>query len=200
MSKVIVDVSPSLDGYLAGEDVSIERPFGAAGHRLHHWLGFEGTAPVEADHEAAAAMFANAGAVVLGRRMFEVGIGTWGPDGAFGRPCFVATNRPHDEVHRGPTTFQFVTDGVPATVDKAQAAAAGKDVIVVGGASVVQQCLAAGLVDELRLHVVPVLLGAGTPLFAASSPALVELEQTGSVATAEALHLTYSLSEHPAVG
>lgn len=193
MSKVIVDVSPSLDGYLAGVDVSVERPFGAAGHRLHHWLGFEGAAPVEADHEAAAAMFANAGAVVLGRRMFEVGIGTWGPDGAFGRPCFVTTNRPHDDVQRGPTTFQFITDGVPATVSKAQAAAGGKDVIVVGGASVVQQCLAAGLVDELRLHVVPVLLGAGTPLFTETAASLVELEQIGSVATSEALHLSYQV-------
>ncbi|WP_109507607.1 dihydrofolate reductase family protein [Nocardioides speluncae] len=194
MSKVIVDVSPSLDGYLAGEEVSVERPFGTAGHRLHRWLGFEGATPAEADHEAAAAMFVTAGAVVLGRRMFEVGIGTWGADGAFGRPCFVATHRPHENVDRGPTSFEFVTDGVPETVAKARAAAGGKDVIVVGGASVVQQCLAAGLVDEMRLHVVPVLLGAGTPLFADSSAAPVELEQTGVVATAEAVHVTYRVT------
>ena len=107
-------------------------------------------------------MFATAGAVVLGRRMFDVGIGTWGDDGAFGHPCFVTTSHAHGDVVRDPTTFTFVTDGVAATVDRAQAAAGDGDVIVVGGASIVQQCLELGLVDEVSLHVMPVLLGAGT--------------------------------------
>lgn len=191
MGKIIVDVSPSVDGFVAGTAVSVERPFGAAGHRLHRWLGFEGAAPAGADQEAAERMFATAGAIVLGRRMFDVGIGTWGEDGAFGLPCFVVTGRPRTELVKGPTRFEFVTGGVPAALKLAGAAAGDRDVLVVGGARVVQQCLAEGAVDEIRLHVVPVVLGAGTRLFGDRLPSEIELERTSVVATTLATHLTY---------
>lgn len=189
MTKIIVEISPSVDGYVAGAGVSVAKPFGDAGLRLHRWIGFEDTEPTAVDAERAAAMFEGVGAVVLGRTMFEVGIGEWGPGGAFGRPCFVVTHRPHEDVVRETTTFSFGTDGVAAAVDRARAAAGDQDVIVVGGAEVVRQCLDLGVVDELRLHVVPVVLGGGTRLFG-SSPRL-ELECVSAESTPYATHLTY---------
>lgn len=188
MGRVIIDLSPSLDGYIAGNGVSAERPFGDAGHRLHHWLGFEGVDPEQADHAAAERMFRNAGAVVIGRRMFDVGIGLWGDDGAFGMPCFVVTHRPADKLVKGPTTFEFCESTVQALM-RAQAAAGALDVVVAGGADIAQQCMAAGMVDELRLHVVPVLLGSGTRLFAPGQPR-AELRPREAVATAYATHVT----------
>lgn len=188
-SNVVLDLSPSLDGYLAGEGVSVQAPFGDAGHRLHRWLGFEGTQPEPADDEAARRMLADAGAVVLGRRMYEVGIGHWGEDGAWGRPCFVVTRRAHAPVLRGPTRFEFVTDGVQAAVARARAAAGGREVVVAGGAEVARQCLAAGLVDAMRLHLVPVLLGRGTRLF--DGVAADGFRPLRAVATANAVHADF---------
>lgn len=191
MGEVVVEVSPSIDGYVAGPGVSVERPFGDAGERLHRWMGFDGAVPTDADRAAAERVFANAGAVVIGRRMFDVGIGPWGEDGAFGRPVFVATHRPEDVLVKGPTTFTFVTDGVVRAVELARATAGDQDVVVAGGAHVIQQCLAAGLVDEIRLHVVPVLLGGGPRLFDGLLDGQVELERTDAVLTPHATHLTY---------
>jgi dihydrofolate reductase len=109
-------------------------------------------------------MMDGTGAFVLGRTTFDVGIGTWGADGAFGTECFVVTSRPREVVKRGPTSFTFVTDGVPAAIARAQAAAGSRSVLIMGGPSTARQALAAGLVDELRLHVRPVLLGSGARL------------------------------------
>jgi dihydrofolate reductase len=191
MGDVVVEVSPSADGFVAGRGVSVERPFGHAGHRLHRWIGFEGAEPTAADRAAAERVFAGTGAIVIGRRMFDVGIGRWGDDGAFGVPVYVVTNRPGDDLVKGPTTFHFCTDGVEAVVDRARETASGRDVVVCGGADVVQQALAAGLVDEIRLHVVPVLLGGGTRLFERPLAEPVELEQTECVTTPLATHLTF---------
>lgn len=189
MAEVIVDVSTSVDGFVAGEGVGMDRPFGTAGHRLHSWLGFEGATPSPEDRAVAERMFASAGAVVLGRRMFDVGIGTWGGDGAFTRPTFVVTHRDSEPLVKGPTTFTFVTDGLPAALGRARTTAGAEDVVIAGGADIVQQSFAAGVVDELRLHVIPVLLGAGTRLFDGAGP--VELEQTDAVATPHATHLRF---------
>ena len=192
MSKVIADSSPSVDGFVAGSGVSVERPFGTAGHRLHRWIGFEGVEPTAEDRAAAEATFATAGAVVIGRRMFDVGIGRWGEDGAFGRPTFVVTSRGREPLVKGPTTFHFVTDGVAAALERAREAAGAKDVLVAGGASIVQQLLREGAVDELRLHLVPVLLGEGTPLFVRGDTTALTL--AGAVQTPNALHLTYRVA------
>ena len=191
MSKVIVEISPSVDGFVAGGGVSVERPFGTAGHRLHRWIGFEGAEPTEEDRSASEAMFATAGAVVIGRRMFDVGIGRWGADGAFERPTFVVSNRGDEPLERGRTTFHFVA-GVDAALERAREAADGRDIVVAGGADIVQQCLREGAVDELRLHVVPVLLGDGTPLFERGDA--TELTLAGAVQSPNALHLTYRLT------
>jgi dihydrofolate reductase len=147
--------------------------------------------PTPEDLRAAERVFANVGAVVLGRRMFDVGIGLWGEDGAFGRPTFVVTHRPTADLVKGPTTFTFVTDGGQGAITQARAAAGGdRDVLISGGADIVQQCLVAGLVDEVRLHLVPVLLGSGTALFDGSS-CRHELETIDAIVTTNAVHLTY---------
>ncbi|MDQ4125327.1 MAG: dihydrofolate reductase, partial [Actinomycetota bacterium] len=129
MGQVVIDISTSVDGYVAGSGVTVERPFGDAGHRLHQWLGMEGVQPDAADRAAAEAMFANAGAFLLGRRMFDVGIGTWGDDGAFGLPTFVVTKRSRPNLVKGPTTFTFVTDGFAAALRQARVAAGEQDVV-----------------------------------------------------------------------
>jgi dihydrofolate reductase len=194
MGKVVVDVSPSVDGYVAGPGVAVGRPFGEAGTRLHRWMGEDGLPPTAADRDALERMYATARAVVIGRRMFDVGIDPWGEDGAFRLPVFVITNRPGEDLVRGPTVFRFVTEGAARAVELAAAVAGDGDVMVAGGADVIQQCLAAGLVDEIRLHVVPVLLGAGTRLFARPLTDRVELEQTDQVATPFATHLTFRVA------
>jgi dihydrofolate reductase len=163
--RIAIDMSPSLDGYIAGRNVEVAHPFGDAGHRLHRWLGFEGAEPTDDDRRAAARMFEGVGAIVLGRRMFDVGTGLWGEDGAFGLPCFVVTHRPEPVLVRGPTTFTFINDGVIAAVRAALASAAGQDVVMAGGADIARQALDASLVDELWLHVAPVVLGGGAALF-----------------------------------
>lgn len=193
MGEIRVDVSTSADGFVAGPGVSVERPFGTAGQRLHRWLGFDGAIPSGEDRTAAERVVAGAGAVVLGRRMFDVGIGTWGPDRAFGRPAFVVTHRGRDQVVRGATTFTFVTGGVAAALDLAREIAGAEEVVVVGGAQTIQQVLASGLVSELRLHLVGVLLGSGTRLFDGLADP-VELEPVGAVATPHATHLTFRIA------
>lgn len=192
MTRVIVDMSPSLDGFVAGTGVSVDAPFGTAGHRLHRWLGFEGTTPEKTDGEAATRMFATAGAVVIGRRMFDVGIELWGEDGAWGMPCFVVTSRPREALVRGPTVFTFVTEGVEAAMAKARDAAGSKDVVIAGGAEIAQQCIALGLVNELRLHVVPVLLGQGTRMFPEATTHR-ELRLINSISTRNAVHQDFEL-------
>lgn len=192
MTRVIVDMSPSLDGFVAGTGVSVDAPFGTAGHRLHRWLGFEGTTPEKTDDEAASRMLATAGAVVIGRRMFDVGIELWGEDGAWGMPCFVVTRRPREALVRGPTVFTFVTEGVEAAMAKARDTAGSKDVVIAGGAEIAQQCIALGLVNELRLHVVPVLLGQGTRMFPEATTHR-ELRLINSISTRNAVHQDFEL-------
>src|SRR4029450_590762 len=107
MGKVVVEISPSVDGYVAGPGVAVGRPFGSAGSRLHRWMGEDGFRATEPDREALVRMYAKAGAVVLGRRMFDVGIDLWGEDGAFRLPAFVVTNRGEETLVGGPAAFTF---------------------------------------------------------------------------------------------
>lgn len=188
MGRVIIDMSPSIDGYIAGVGVSVAQPFGDAGYRLHRWLGFDSAMVTDADRAAAERMFKTAGAVIIGRRMFDVGIGHWGDDGAFAKRCFVVTNRPAPKLVKGPTTFEFCESTSKALM-LARDAAGKLDVVVAGGADIARQCLAAGIVDELRLHVVPVLLGRGKSLFA-ERQSRVELDATQIAVSPNATHVT----------
>lgn len=182
MTIVEVDISMSVDGFVTGPDLATWPGFGRGGARLHAWLDHdEGRRLVEA-------IFAASGAVVTSRRVYDDTDGWATEDGFFRMPVFVVTHRPHEPVRRGDTTFTFVTGGVAAAIEAAAAAAGDKRVHVMGGASVIRQALRTGLVDHLRLHIAPLLLGSGTALF---DGVVAELEPLDSACTPEATHVTY---------
>lgn len=189
MTRVICDMSMSLDGYVTGPNDSRERPFGDGAEGLHDWI-FD--AATDADRAVLEASMGSVGAIIMGRTSFEKneGDGGWGDGGPAGDvPCFVVSHREPPARHAA--VFTFVRDGVPEAIALAREAAGGKDVHLFG-ATVMQQALPLGLVDELRLHVVGVLVGAGTPLFA-SLDAAIELERTDVTATPAATHLSFAV-------
>lgn len=185
MGMVILDISTSLDGFVAGPHPSLEHPLGEGGERLHEWAlglaawrephGLSG-GETNASSEVMSEGLARTGAVVMGRRMFSGGQGPWeddanadgwwGDDPPFHVPVFVLTHHARAPVPKqGGTTFTFVTDGVESAVAQARSAGGAKDVAIAGGANVAQQALTAGLLDEIQIHLAPVLLGSGTRLF-----------------------------------
>ncbi len=187
MALVISDMSASLDGYVTGPNDSRDNPFGDGAGTLHDWLS---DAATDEDRALLAEMVDGVGAVVMGRRSFDKneGDGGWGDGGPLGDvPCFVVT---HDAPTRShPPVYTFVTDGVVSAIEAAKRVA-GDKVVHLHGATVLQQALPLGLVDEIRVHVVPVLLGAGTPLFGGLDAA-VTLERIRVVVTPAATHLGF---------
>jgi dihydrofolate reductase len=187
MARVICDMSASLDGYVTGPNDSRENPFGDGAGMLHDWM-FD--AATEDDRAILQDMLDGVGAVVMGRKSFDKneGDGGWGDAGPVGdTPCFVVT---HDEPTKPyPDVFTFVTDGVASAIEQAKQVAREK-VVGLHGATVMQQALPLGLVEEIRVHVVPVLLGSGTPLFASLSSA-IGLERTRVRVTPAATHLEF---------
>ena len=136
-------------------------------------------------------MFSNTGEFIIGKTMFDVGIGTWGDDGAFGMPCFVITHHAQPALMKGPTTFLFVTYGIADALRQARMAASGKDICILGGPNILQQYLAAGDIDELRLDIAPVLLGRGTQLFNNRSGTPVEFDLTRLLKSPLATHMIF---------
>lgn len=209
MSHVFLEMTMTLDGFTSAPGVSLEHPLGLAGERVHEWMRnsiFDGAAPLddrngvadttpdEIDRKAAASMFEKTGAFVLGRRTFDVGEGPWGDEPVFeGRPCFVVTSREREPFKRGGSRYEFVTGGVAEAVARASEAASAASVCIMGGADVARQALAADLVDEARLHLVPVLLGGGSRLFPDSAARRVELVPLSVLQGARATHLRYRL-------
>jgi dihydrofolate reductase len=191
MGKVLMEITMSLDGYIAGPEVSDEEPMGRGGERLHEWM-FAGKSA--ADIEAfQTGLFGGVGAVIMGRRMVDLGIGPWGEEPVYHAPCFVVTHRPADTiVKKGGTSYIFVTEGIEAAMAQAKAAAGAEDVMVNGGTDIDRQYFNAGLIDEIRLHVAPILLGGGTPLFTGvrQDLRLVPSQATNSPL---ATHLTYQV-------
>ena len=182
MSSVTCQISISLDGYVAGPNQSLENPVGENGLRLHQWL-FETASWREQQGEAGGAhsvdsdvvrdLFTNVGAYIMGRKMFgggdgpwdETWTGWWGEDPPYHVPVFVLTHHQRQPLPmQGGTTFTFVTDGVESALEQARAVAGDKDIMIAGGAHTVRQYLRAGLLDELYLHIAPVLLGVGERL------------------------------------
>jgi dihydrofolate reductase len=197
MSKVTCDMSISVDGFTAGPNQTREKPFGDGvgddGQRLHRWM-FEGAEENAAEIEAITA----AGAYVMGRNMFGPGRGDWdldwkgwwGDDPPYHAPVFVLTHHPREPLTmQGGTTYTFVTDGIEAALAQAREAAGDKDVAIAGGAATVNQYLAAGLIDELRLHVAPVFLGAGERLLDAVGN--FDVEPLSVTSTELVTHLSY---------
>ena len=211
MSKLRYSTSMSLDGFVAGQDQSLENPLGVGGHLLHDWMralaawrrdaGLQGgeanasTAVYEQDD--------NSGAVIMGRNMFGGGTGPWGDDPwqgwwgddpPFHLPVFVLTHHDRDPLElAGGTSFTFVSGGIDTALRLARQAANGRDVSISGGASVAKQYLAAGLVDEMEIHLVPVLLGAGVRLFDDPAASAIALEQVGVIEAPGVTHLTYRI-------
>jgi dihydrofolate reductase len=208
--QTFLDITMSLDGFVAGPNQTLEQPLGEGGEALHDWVvrleswrrahGLEG-GERHADGEIVREQRDRTGAFVMGRRMFSSGSGPWsrdpkangwwGDDPPFRDPVFVVTHHAREPLTLGGTTFTFV-DGVEEAVRLARDAAGGKDVHVSGGGSVAQQALNAGLLDALHIHVAPRLLGGGVRLFESAQPRSIEL--VGVAESPLVTHLTYRVT------
>jgi dihydrofolate reductase len=216
MSKLRFQLAVSLDGYVAGPDQDEENPLGVGGMDLHEWVfdleawrkqqGQEG-GEVNASTPVVEEAQSNVGATVMGRNMFGGGPGAWsgdppwngwwGDNPPYHTPVFVLTHHPRERLEMmGGTTFTFVTDGIESALEQARQAADGQDVLIGGGASVVQQYLAAGWVDEFELHVVPILLGDGERLL--ENVGNLRLEQVRAIEAPGVTHIKYRVVKETA--
>lgn len=201
MAGVVVDISMSLDGFVTGPHDGLGRGLGEGGEPIHNWVmggpwTYAGGTPFQAsgvDRDVIDEMFSAAGAVIVGRRMYDV-VDGWGDDSPFDLPVFVVTSRPHPPRTVGRTSYTFVTDGIRSALEQAQYAAGGKVVSVAGGARLVQQFLARRLVDEMQIHMAPVLVGDGKRLFEHLGDSLPRLEQRRVRESAHAIHVRYGLT------
>jgi dihydrofolate reductase len=209
MSKLRFNITMSLDGFVAGPNQSEQDPLGVGGEELHTWVvalaawreahGMEG-GEVNESTPVVEGLLENVGATIMGRNMFGGGPGPWGEppwngwwgdEPPFHHPVFVLTHHAREPLELKGTTFHFVTDGIESALEQAKDAAGGKDVALGGGADVAQQYLAAGLMDELEISIVPLLLGSGARLFDNLEGAAIKLEQIRAVEAPGVTHLEY---------
>jgi dihydrofolate reductase len=190
MGKVLLAFSMSLDGFIAGPEVGVDHPMGKGGERLHDWMRSD-TNKDETDAAMGRELHEKAGAVVLGRRTFDIGVGLW-EDTPYPVPSFVLTHRSRDALPMKSATFTFVTDGIESALRHARTAGGGKDVIVMG-ADAGQQCLRAGLADEMFIQLVPVLLGAGSRAFDNVGAGHIELKSTRVLDSPSVTHLRFEI-------
>lgn len=217
MSKLRCSITTSLDGYVAGPNQGIDNPLGEGGLGLHDWAvstktfltlhGEAGNGETGINDDVLGEAFENVGATIMGRNMFSPVRGPWiegenswkgwwGDDPPFHHPVFVLTHHARAPLAmQGGTTFHFVTDGIESALAQARRAAGGKDVTLGGGASIVQQYLTAGLLDELEIHVVPLLLGAGERLLDNVDVSKVTLEPIRTIAGPGVAHLKYRVTK-----
>jgi dihydrofolate reductase len=212
MTKLRLTITMSLDGYTAGPDQSEQNPLGIGGMDLHQWIfplkafkethGAEG-GEVNASSAVVEERRTNVGATIMGRNMFgpvrgpwpdESWRGWWGEDPPYHHPVFVLTHHAREPLEmEGDTTFYFVTDGIESALAQARDAARGQDIWLAGGASVANQYLAAGLVDEIDLSISPLILGAGERLFEGLEPGALQLEHVRAVDAPGVTHVKYSV-------
>lgn len=214
MPKVKLDITVSLDGYIAGPNQSADNPLGEGAGDLHNWVlrttawreahgreGGDNTGDAALDDAYAKRMGENVGAEIMGRGKFGGGPGPWnekepwngwwGEDPPFRMPVFVLTHHEREPLTLGDTTFNFVSDGAEAALERARAAAGEQDILIGGGAESANEYLAAGHVDEIQLHVAPLLLGGGELLFAELGANLPKLELVASEGSELASHVRY---------
>ena len=203
MGRVTVDITTSLDGFIAGPNDGPELGLGEGGERLHQWVyelaswrephGLAG-GKTNRDSEILDEAMSAAGAIIVGRRMFD-NAQEWGENPPFHMPVFVLTHEAREpEAKEGGTTFTFVNDGIESALEQARAAAGDKNVSVGGGANTIQQFLRAGFLDELQIHITPVLLGGGIRLFDDLGSEHIELEQTRVIESPAVTHLRYRVN------
>jgi dihydrofolate reductase len=206
MSKLRLTISISLDGFGAGPKQSVQDPLGIGGEGLHQWIfplavWREGGVDDESNRFVEEER-ANIGATIMGRNMFgghpgpwdanDPWKGWWGKNPPYHHPVFVLTQHAREPlVMEGGTTFHFVTDGIESALDAARRAAGERDITLAGGANAAQQYLNAGLVDEMNLHIAPILLGGGARLFEGTGDDLHGLELVRSVAMPDVVHLRF---------
>lgn len=201
MTKVFVDVGLSLDGYIAGPHAGPGNPLGDRGTHIHEWvfglasfrerLGMAG-GETNSDDTIVREVFARAGAYVMGKRMFEEGEVSWPENPPFRAPVYVLTHHRRDPwVRAGGTTFYFVSDGIESALDRARQAAGRLDVRISGGADTIRQYVGAGLVDEMAIHLAPLLLGSGRRLFDGAIESPRTIEPVAAVQSRHVTHLTY---------
>ena len=200
MSKVIVGLSTSVDGIASGTS---EEDFWPVHEAVLGWLfnllswrealGMEGGEDTE-DSRLWSEDFQRVGAQIVGRRMFDFSVEAWGENPSFHSPVFVVTHRAHDRIDKqGGTSYTFVTGGITAAIEQAKEAANGKDVLIAGGLSIAQQALGAGLVDELSMHISPVLLGAGARLLDGIGQQPIHLQPTRLAGSGAVTHVRYDV-------
>jgi dihydrofolate reductase len=215
MAKLTYETTMSLDGCTTGPDIDMENPLGVGGERLHEWaLGLRTFAERHGrsggetgpDDDLIRESFDANGAIIMGRKMYSGGsgpweddpnaMGWWGDTPPFGVPVFVLTHHEREPLEmEGGTTFHFVTDGIETALEQARGAAGSKNVGVAGGASVAQQYLKAGELDELLIHVAPILIGDGVRLFDDPGPDQVELECIEATQSPAVTHLRYRVKK-----
>ncbi|MGW0184000.1 dihydrofolate reductase family protein [Nocardia sp. NPDC003345] len=200
MSIVTANLAVSLDGFSAGPGQDLDHPFGTGADALTGWMFRTGEPGHDNDAQILHDIHAETGAHIMGRNMFGPGRGEWdlewkgwwGPNPPYHAPAFVLTHYPRRPLTmEGGTTFTFVTDGIESALEQARAAAGGKNVEIAGGAATIRQYLAAGLLDELVLHLVPVVLGRGENLFTGLQG--IELEPVETIASPTVTHLRYKV-------
>ncbi|GHJ37937.1 dihydrofolate reductase family protein [Streptomyces sp. TS71-3] len=200
MERLFSDISMSLDGFIAGPFAGPEHPLGIGGDRLHQWVyqleswrrqhGLSGGVPGP-ESDAMRESFERTGAYLMGHGMYRVSSQSWGTHPPFSKPVFVLSHTPREpDVRTGGTTFMFVTDGLRGALARAKDAAGLRDVCLAGGADIIQQAIGAGVLDELRLHIVPVLLGSGTRLFDRIGAEYIEWETSRVNGASGTVHLT----------
>lgn len=188
MGKVFLEITMSLDGFVAGRSITEQDPMGKEGPQLHDWMF---GAKTDADNALITELINNTGAVVLGNYTYATAIiDAWGNTSPFASPAFVVCTKAPAAAVEG---FTYITDGLRSALDKAKAAAGGKDVWIMGGAYTAQQFLQAGLIDELHIHIAPVLLARGTRLFEHIGLQPINLKKIKTIDTPGAVHIRFQV-------